>query len=108
MKPTFTVVLQFFSLIYDSLGSSTCALDFGCWELSNVIFLKLRKKELPAKFGKLTKWQTFFTQNDNLGPFWVKIVVILWICTALQAMLSFSASEKLRDSTPNSQKLKHM
>ena len=36
----------------------------------------------------------FFTQNDNLGPFWVKLVVILWICSALQAVLSFSAWEK--------------
>ena len=31
-------------------------------ELSHVIFLKLRKKELR------------FTQKDNLGPFWVKIL----------------------------------
>ena len=45
-----------------------------------------------------------FTQNDNQGPFWVKIVVILWICSALQAVLSLSAWEKSRDSTRNSQK----
>ena len=31
--------------------------------------------------------------------FWVKIGVILWICSALQAVLSFSAWEKSRDST---------
>ena len=49
--------------------------------------------------------------RTQIGPwltFWVKIVVILWICSALQAVLSFSAWEKSRDSTPNSQKLEDM
>ena len=49
-----------------------CSLVFGCWELSHVIFLKLRKKELLAK--------CIFTKDDNLGPLWVKIVAILWSC----------------------------
>ena len=40
---------------------------------------------------------TIFTQNGPGLSFWVKIVVILWICSALQAVLSFSAWEKLRD-----------
>ena len=31
---------------------STCPLDFGCWDLSHVIFLMLRKKELLAKMSK--------------------------------------------------------
>ena len=37
---------------------------------------------------------SIFTQNDNLGPFWVKIVVILWICLALQTFLFFSQHGK--------------
>ena len=61
------------------LCCSTCPLVFGCWELSHVIF----------------------TRNGPRLSFWVKIVVILWICPALQAVLSFSAWEKPRDSTPN-------
>jgi hypothetical protein len=34
---------------------STCPLVLGCWELSHVIFLMLRKKELLAKLSKFTK-----------------------------------------------------
>ena len=37
----------------------TCALVFGCWDLSHKIFLKLRKKELIAKQNKFTKLQLF-------------------------------------------------
>ena len=97
------------TLGFDLLGCSTCPLVFGCWELSHVTFLMLRKKELLAKLSKFTKWQLFSLKlNGNLGPFWLKIVVILWICSALKAVLSFSAWEKLRDSTPNSQKLENM
>ena len=44
--------------------------------------------ELFAKLGKFTN---IFTQNNNLGPFWVKIIVTLWICSALQAVPAFSA-----------------
>ena len=39
--------------------------------------------------------------------FWVKISVILWICSALQAVISFSAWEKSRDSTPRIFFLEH-
>jgi hypothetical protein len=41
------------------LWCSTCGLVFSCWELSHVIFLMLRKKELLAKLSKFTKWQLF-------------------------------------------------
>ena len=51
-------------------------------------------------FENLHKIEIIFTQNDNLGPFWDKIIVILWVYSALQAVLSFSAWEKSRDSTP--------
>ena len=80
---------------------STCPIVFDFWELSHVIFLKLRKKQLLAKLSK-------FTQNGPRLSFWVKMVLILWICTALQGVLSFSAWEKSRDSTGNSQKLEDM
>ena len=60
------------------------------------------------KAEQIHKMTTIFTQKDNLGPFWVKIVVSLWICSGLQAVLSFSAWEKSQDSTPNSPKLEHM
>ena len=63
--------------------------------------------QAACKSEKNHKITTTFTQNDNLGPFWVKLVVILWICSALLADLSFLAWEKSRDSTPNSQKLKN-
>ena len=42
---------------YCCLWCSTCPLVFGCWELSHVIFLVLRKKELLAKLSKFTKPQ---------------------------------------------------
>ena len=51
---------------------------------------------------------TIFTQNGLRLLFWVKIVVIFWICTVLRAVLSFSAWEKSHDSIPNSQKIDHM
>ena len=34
---------------------STCPLAIDCWLLNHVIYLKLRKKKLLAKLGKLTK-----------------------------------------------------
>ena len=56
-------------------------LIFGCCELSHVIFLMLRTKELLAKISKFTKWQ-LFSLNVVLHrlSFWVKMIVILWIC----------------------------
>ena len=61
------ILLQYYSLCTwvnftvsrRSLRCSTCPLDFGCWELSHVIFLKLRMKELLAKPSKFIKWQLF-------------------------------------------------
>ena len=58
---------------------------------------------------QMYKIATIFTENDNLAPFWVKMkIVILWICSALQVVLFFSAWEESRDSTPNSQQLEGM
>ena len=44
--------------ITNRIRCSTCPLVFGCWELSHVIFLMLRKKELLAQ-----SWAN--SQNDN-------------------------------------------
>jgi hypothetical protein len=71
-------------------------------------FSQAEKERKACKADQIHKMTTVFTQNDNLRPFWVKIVVILWICSALQAVLSFSVEEKSHDSTPNSPKLENM
>ena len=67
------------------------------------------EKEITAcKAEQILKMTTIFTQNCPRLLFYVEIVVILWICSALQAVPSFSALEKSHDSTPNSQKLGDM
>ena len=66
------------------------------------------KKVTVVKPEQIHKMTIFLNQNGPGFSFWVKIVVILWFCSALQAVLSFSAWEKSCDSTPNSQKLEHM
>ena len=71
-------------------------------------FSQAEKERTACKVEQIHKMTTNVTHKDNLGPFWVKIVVILWIFSALQAVLSFSAWEKSRDSTRNSQKLEDM
>jgi hypothetical protein len=52
----------------------------------------------------MSSWE----RNDNLWPFRVKIVVILRVYSALQAVNSFSAWDESRDSGANSQKLEDM
>ena len=52
-------------------------------------------KWLFAKLSKFTKMTTIFTKL----LFWVKIGVILWICLALQVVISYSAWKKSCDST---------
>ena len=42
-----------------SLWFSTCLLVLGCWEMSHMIFLMLRKKELLVKLSKFTNRQLF-------------------------------------------------
>ena len=71
-------------------------------------FSQGEKERTASKAKQIYKMTIIFTQNVNLGPFWVKIDVILWIYSALQAVFSFSAWEKSRDSTPKSQKLEEM
>ena len=71
-------------------------------------FFHAEVEKTACKSEQIHKMTFIFTQNGPRLSFWVKIVAILWICPALQAVLFFSAWEKLRDSNPNSQKLDHM
>ena len=66
-------------------------------------FSQAEIERTACKAEQIHKMSTIFTQNENLGPFWVKIIVILWIFSALQAVLSFSSF-----STSNNQKLEDM
>ena len=59
------------------LRCPTCALVLGCWELSHVIFLMLRKKELLAKALQIHNLTFFFIQNGPRLSFGVKIVAVL-------------------------------
>ena len=79
--------------------------SFWLLEVESRVFSSAEKEKTACKAEQINKMTTIFIQNDNLGPFCVKIIVNLWICSALQAVFSFSACEKSRDSTSNSQKL---
>ena len=63
-------------------------------------FSHAEKERTARKAEQIQKMIFIFTQNCPMLSYWVKIVLILWTCPALQAMLSFSAWKKSRDSTP--------
>ena len=65
-------------------------------------FSYAEKERTACKDEQIHTMTTNFTQNGPRLSFWVKIVVILWICTALQAVLFFSAREKSHNSAPYS------
>ena len=58
--------------------------SFWLLGVESLDFSQAEKETTACKAVQIHKTTTFFTQNDNLGPFWVKIVVILWICLSLQ------------------------
>ena len=66
-------------------------------------FYQAEKERTACKAEQIYKMTTIITLNGPRLSFWVKMVVILWICSALQAALSFSAWEKPHDSSGNSQ-----
>ena len=68
-------------------------------------FSRAERQRTACKAEQIHKTTTISTQNGRRLSFWVKIVVILWICSALQAVLCFSAWEKSRESFHNSNKL---
>ena len=71
-------------------------------------FSQAEKDSTANKDEQTHKMTTIFNQSGPRLSFWVKMIVTLWICAALQAVLSFSAWEKSRDSTRNSQKPEDM
>ena len=72
-------------------------------------FSQAEKDQTACKAEQIHKTTTIFTQNDNLNSTILsEKIAILWICSALQEVLSFSAWEKSRASSPNSQKVKDM
>ena len=68
-------------------------------------FSHAEKERTPCKAEQIHKMTIILTQKGSRLLFWVKRVVILWICSALQVFLSLSAWKKSRDSTCNIQKL---
>ena len=56
-------------------------------------FSQAEKERTSCKAEQIHKMTIFFTQNGPRLLFWGKIVVILWIFSALQAVLSFSATQ---------------
>ena len=72
-----------------------------CWLLrvESCDFSQAEKERTACKAVKIHKMTTIFTQNGPRLYFWLKIIVILWICTTFLAVLSFSAWEKSRNST---------
>ena len=71
-------------------------------------FSQAEKERIACKAEQIHKMTTIFTQNGPRLSFWVKMADILWICSALEKVLFFSAWEKSSDSTRNSRKLEDM
>ena len=86
------------------MSSSFCLLG-----VESSDFSQAEKERTSCRSEQIHKMTIFFlTQDRPRLLFWVKIGVILWICSELLGVLSFSAWEKSRDWTPNSQKLEDM
>ena len=90
-----------------TIKSMTCRIPYSV-KCTSVVYMSSRILQLAVgsrgiswenitacKAEKIYKMTTILPQNDNLGPFWVKIDVSLWIYSALQAFLSFSAWKKI-------------
>ena len=82
----------------DTVGGSFGWLDRQVLYMSSIFWLlgvesrdfsQAENERTACKAEQIHKMTTISTQNRL--SFWVKIVVILWICSALQAVLSFSA-----------------
>ena len=53
------------------------------------------KKKYASKAEQIHKMTTIFTPKDNLGPFWLKTVVSLWICKAFESSSFFLSMRKI-------------
>ena len=82
--------------------------SFWLLQVESRNFSQAKKERTACKAEQIDKMTTILIQNGPRLSFWVKMVVILWICSALQAVLSFSAREKSGDSTQNSLKPEDM
>ena len=88
---------------YISFRSSTyMSSSFWLVEVDSRDFSHVEKERTARKAEQIHKLTTIFTQNGHRLSLWLKI------CSALQAVLSFSAWKKSRDSTHNSQKPEDM
>ena len=77
--------------------------SFWLLQVESCDFSQAEKDSTANKDEQTHKMTTSFTQSGPRLSFWVKIIAILGICSALQAVLSFSAWEKSGHSTRNSQ-----
>ena len=101
-----------------SSRSSPFVQVFGCWLSNHVIVSSWEENNyssltvncyyLVYRDEKIHKMTINFTHNGQKLPFWVKIVIIFKICSALETVVFFSAWDKSRDSSANSQKLEQM
>ena len=92
----------------DALTLPHAAPSFGLLWVESRDFSQAEKERTACKAVQIHKMTTIFIENGPRLSFWAKMVVILWICSALQVDLSFLAWGKPRDSTRNSQKLEDM
>ena len=82
--------------------------SFGLLRVESHDFSQAEKDSSANKDEQTHKRTTIFTQSSPRLSFWVKMIVILWIFSALQANCFFSAWGKSCDSTSNSQKIEDM
>ena len=52
-------------------------------------FSQAEKERTTCKAEQIHKMTTIFAQNDSFWPVWVKIIVILWICSSLTTVIIF-------------------
>ena len=65
--------------------------NFWLLAVGSLDLSQAEKEITDCKVEQIHKLTTIFTQKDNLGPFWMKVVVILWIFLAYQTTISLSA-----------------
>ena len=76
--------------------------DKSC-DLSDV-----KMKTVVANDEQIHKMTIIFTQNGQKLSFWVKIVVIFRMCSALTTVIFFSAWDKSHDSSAYRSKLEQI
>ena len=81
---------------------------FKLWAVSSHDLSQTEKKTTIVKAEQIHKMTTNFTQNENVWPFWVKIIIILWIYSPLTTFILFSGWNKSRGLSANSSKLEEI